>query len=200
MSKPTKAPAKIEVENIRLSYDKKSAIVARYVREKFDKESASVRTQISKEIGKIYEKMIPEVKKFSQEEQVKWFTFGSVFKLIGFGEQIEEHRPVGVIFISDSYPFPKNYDSYRGFEITATDKLLELVKKLLDLRKQSNTFQNDFNKLLAAVNTSKQLCEMVPELASLFPKHVSGTAGSPCMSLVPIELIRTVRASLTVEK
>lgn len=196
MSKSKKETPKIEVENVRLSYDKKSSIVSKYVREKFDKETTAIRTLLSKEIGNIYEKMIPEVTKLTQEEQVKWFSHGSTFKLVGVDETIEEHGPIGVIYTNDTYPVPNKYDNYRGIEITPNEKIRKLVERLLDLRKQTRKFKDDFNSLLSAVNTSRQLCEIVPELAPLFPKRITGTAGNSSTQLVPIELVRNVRESL----
>lgn len=186
---------KIEIENIRLSQNYKDSLVAKYVREKFDKRLDAVKISISKCLESEHQKLFPELIGVTQEVQKKWFEHTGSFR-------IRIARPLGGykdFSTQNYYPRPRDCSYSYRFDITApSEETLFHVNAFMDVEQESDKFRSEFIRILQAVNTSKQLCELIPELSPLFPKRITGITGSPCTQLVPIDLIRSVRESFRV--
>lgn len=194
-------PAKIEVENVRLSQATKDNIISKYVREKFEKARESIKLALSKEIEKEHEVAFPELKKLSDAEKRKWllFTGRATIKGIDFA-LIRKRSRDGSFDCANSFPIPTNMDQYYGFVINKpSEKILDLCEKIRASLAEEEKFRDSFSSLMRSVNTSKQLCELVPELAPMFPKRVNVGGTNASTALVPIDLINSVRSVLQSE-
>ena len=179
--------SKIEVENVPLSQDRKNSILARFVEKKFSAIETKNLSDFTIECAKWHKETYPDMDYIVKKIGLNWFAASRRFSFKADG--VSRFR----IDVSERFVKPLNTSDYDGHVIEKpSKKLLELHAIYVKIKTERDIFRNDFSQLLSAVNTSKQLCELVPECADLFPKKGNGVG----TQLVPIELVRKVRASL----
>lgn len=183
----------VEVENIRLSKSFKDDLLLKLLREKFEDKLTKVRALLTACLESEHDKLYPEIRSISGDVKRDWFEFSGAFKIKrNTGESTFE-------FQSQTYfPRPRSGIWRYAFIVESPSKAtISAVNDLTAIESEKRDFKESLQAILRAVNTSKQLCEIIPELSRFFPKKISGSAGDPRTQLVPIDLIRSVRNALS---
>jgi hypothetical protein len=190
--KPVIEEALPEIENVRISERVRESILDRVLREKFAAKIASAELAVTKELPKAHLELYPELKKLTEEERGKWLYTTGRFRIK------TKKLPSGEFEFSSSnqLPQPRRDNGYRICIAKPHEELTKAVDALIDVAGERDKLKNNLRKVLMSVFTSRQLCDLIPECRGMFQKKVQNITGSPSVSLVPIELIRSVRASL----
>lgn len=197
-SQETTAPKEIEVENVRLSTEAKDRLLAHLLRQKFDKQMAEIDTKITKQLDTEHDRQFPELRKLTDEAKHIWLDTS-----IHFEFNSKTNRKIDEFRFSANRQFckPKMQQTYRHTGrihiIDPSEKMVLLLEQKIDLEKAKSDLKNSIMSLLNAVNTSRQLCQLLPELAVLYPKKIKGSDGGQGTALVPVDMIRSIRESIS---
>lgn len=197
-SQETTAPKEIEVENVRLSTEAKDRLLAHLLRQKFDKRMAEIDTKITKQLDAEHDHQFPELRKLTDEAKKIWLDSSSLFEF-----NSKTNRKIDEFRFSANRQFckPKMQQTHRYtgriYIIDPSEKMVLLLEQKIDLEKEKETLADSLKSLFNAVNTSRQLCQLLPELAVLYPKKIKGSDGGQGTALVPVAMIRSIRESIS---